>query len=152
MIIVRNILAVVIGIVIGMVVNMSLVNIGNSIFPVAGIDVNDMKAYAKLIPNLEAKYFIFPFLAHAIGTLVGALITALVAGNRKKIFALVIGVFFLIGGITVNIMLPGKIWFSILDIIVAYIPMSLLGWFIIDKLIGNKSDSIDSGVLDDLNN
>ncbi len=124
MIIVRNVLAVILGIIVGMFINMSLVNLGHSLMPIEGLDVNDMKAYADLIPKLDAKYFMFPFLAHALGTLSGAIVAAIIAGSRKKIFALVIGVFFLIGGITVNIMLPGKIWFSILDVLVAYIPMA----------------------------
>jgi hypothetical protein len=66
-------------------------------------------------------------LAHALGTLVGAYIAALIAANNKLKFALGIGVFFLLGGITSVIMLPSPTWFSVLDLVVAYIPTAWLG-------------------------
>ncbi len=148
-IVIRNILAVVLGWLVGSFVNMGLVNIGHQVFPMEGVDMNDMTALAEIMPTLSAEHFIFPFLAHALGTLVGAMAAALVAGSRKKTFALVIGSLFLIGGIAVNIMLPGPIWFAALDILVAYIPMALLGWLIINKLLGNKEEAIISEVIDD---
>jgi hypothetical protein len=75
----------------------------------------------------EAKHFIFPFLAHALGTLAGAFLSALIAASHKMKFALAIGVFFLIGGIVNVFMLPSPVWFTILDLAVAYIPMAWLG-------------------------
>lgn len=149
MIIVRNILAVVLGCILGMFVNMSLVNLGHQVYPIEGVDLNDMEALAKAMPHFSAEHFIFPFLAHALGTLVGAIVAALIAGSRKKTFALVIGGFFLLGGIAVNIMLPGPVWFAILDILVAYIPMALLGWFIVNLLLGNTKEKLISDVIDD---
>ncbi len=75
----------------------------------------------------------FPFLAHAIGTLVGAFIAALIAVNHKMKFALAIGIFFLIGGIINVMMLPSPIWFAILDIVGAYIPMAWIGGNLLKK-------------------
>ena len=49
-----------------------------------------------------------PFLAHALGTLVGAAIAGLIAANYKMIFSLGIGVLFLLVGIIINFMLPGQ--------------------------------------------
>lgn len=132
MIIVRNVLAVILGWFIGSLVNLNLIDLGHFLFPI-DIDTNDMIELAKIMPTLNAEHFIFPFLAHALGTFVGAMMAALIAGSRKKMFALVIGGLFLIGGIVVNFMLPGPIWFSILDVLVAYIPMAWLGWFIFNK-------------------
>jgi len=74
----------------------------------------------------EPKHFIFPFLAHASGTFIGAIIAAIIAATHKTKFALAIGVFFLIGGIVNVIMLPSPIWFSILDLGAAYIPMGFI--------------------------
>jgi hypothetical protein len=48
--------------------------------------------------------------------------------------ALLIGIFFFVGGSINIIMLGGPLWFSALDLIVAYIPMGYLGW----KLTGGK--------------
>jgi len=74
--ILKNILAVIVGWLIGSTVNMLLINVGNSIFPIEGVDSNDMEALAAIMPNLTSEYFIFPFLGHAFGSLVGALIVA----------------------------------------------------------------------------
>ena len=123
----RNIIAVIAGWLIGSAVNMSFITLGHSIYPIEGLDPNDMEAFAQVMPTLEPKYFIFPFIAHALGTLVGAIIAALIAENHKMKFALAIGVLFLLGGIAVNIMLPGPLWFTVLDIVVAYIPMAFIG-------------------------
>ncbi|EAS19956.1 conserved hypothetical protein [Flavobacteria bacterium BBFL7] len=125
--IVRNIIAVVAGWIVGSVINMLLINTGHSVFPVSGIDINDMDAYASVMPDLEPKYFLFPFLAHAVGTLVGALIAAKVATTHHMKMALIVGGLFLLGGIAVNYMLPGPTWFTALDLLVAYIPMAWLG-------------------------
>lgn len=134
--ILRNILAVVVGWLAGSAVNMGLVQTGHKLFPIKGIDPNDMSALAAIMPTLDFKYFIFPFLAHAFGTLVGALIAGLIAVSHKMIFSLSIGVLFLIGGIAVNYMLPGPTWFAITDIVLAYLPMAWLGGKIALKISG----------------
>jgi hypothetical protein len=53
-------------------------------------------------------------------------------------FALAIGVLFLIGGIAVNYLLPGPLWFSVIDLVIAYIPMAYLGGRIAIKSLSNK--------------
>jgi len=123
----RNIIAVIAGWLIGSAVNMGFITLGHKIYPIEGLDPNDMEAFAQVMPTLEAQYFIFPFLAHALGTLVGAIIAALIVANHKMKFALAIGVLFLLGGIAVNIMLPGPLWFTVLDVVAAYIPMAFIG-------------------------
>ncbi len=125
--ILRNVLAVVGGWLGGSIVNMGLIQVGYSIFPLEGIDPNDMKALAEVMPTLGPESFVFPFLAHALGTLVGASLAAVIAASHKMKFAYAIGGLFLLGGIMVNMMLPGPVWFTALDIIVAYIPMAILG-------------------------
>ena len=80
------------------------------------------------MPKLfEPKHFIMPFLAHALGTLVGAFLAGSIAINHKMKFALGIGVFFLAGGITNVFMLPSPTWFILFDLILAYLPMAWLG-------------------------
>lgn len=128
--ILKNILAVIIGVFVGSFVNSSLINIGMSTYPLEGIDINSeefFENYRALVPTLEFKYFIFPFLAHAIGTLVGAIIAGLLAVSNKMKFSLIIGAVFLLGGIMINYMLRGQIWFTIVDILFAYIPMAWIG-------------------------
>jgi len=79
------------------------------------------------------EHFVTPFLAHALGTLVGALVAYLVAANHRSKFAYVIGALFLAGGISVTFLIPAPAWFIILDLVVAYIPMAWVG-----ALIGRR--------------
>ncbi|MFT4851291.1 MAG: hypothetical protein ACI83B_003857 [Sediminicola sp.] len=123
----KNISAVVLGWLGGSIINMGLIQTGNSLFPISGIDPNDINAFAEIMPNLEFEYFIFPFLAHALGTFFGAIIASLIAVSKKMKFAMAIGGLFLLGGIIINFMLPGPAWFAVADILLAYIPMAWLG-------------------------
>jgi hypothetical protein len=58
----------------------------------------------------------------------------MIAASHKMKFAIGIGAFFLIGGTTMVFMLPSPMWFNILDLVVAYIPMGYLGGMIALKL------------------
>lgn len=125
--ILKNIIAVVVGWFIGSVVNMGLIVLGHSIFPIEGVDINDTAALSEVMPTLEYNYFIFPFLAHALGTFVGATIAGMIAANRKMTFAMVIGGLFFIFGIIAHNMISGPTWFTVFDLVAAYIPMAWLG-------------------------
>jgi hypothetical protein len=135
---VKNILAVIVGWIGGSAINMALINTGHSIFPIEGLDPNDMNSLAEIMPTLGPKYFLFPFLAHALGTFVGAALGALIAASHQMKIALIIGSFFLLGGIAVNLMIPGPLWFAAADIIAAYIPMAYLGGKIVSLLSSSK--------------
>ena len=106
---------------------------GNIIPPPEGADVSTMEGLKASIHLFQPKHFIFPFLAHALGTFVGALAAAFIAANHKLKFALVIGGFFLVGGIANILMLPSPAWFTIVDLIGAYIPTSYLAGILIIK-------------------
>ena len=123
----KNILAVITGLIVGSIVNMMLVKIGHLLLPVKGLDPNNMSQLAEIMATLDAKYFVFPFLAHSLGTLIGALIAHNVAAAHKMKFALMIGGFFLLGGIMVSRMIPAPTWFVVADILLAYIPMAWIG-------------------------
>ena len=126
--ILRNILAIILGLIIGSAVNMGLILISGSVIPPPeGADATTMEGLKESMHLFESKHFIFPFLAHALGTLVGAFIAAMIAASRKMTFAMVIGVFFLIGGIVNVYLLPAPTWFAVVDILGAYIPMAWIG-------------------------
>jgi uncharacterized membrane protein HdeD (DUF308 family) len=123
----RNFLAVVAGLIVGSIVNMGIVSVSGAIIPPpAGADVTTPEGLKATMHLFEPKHFIFPFLAHALGTFVGALVTAYFAVNNKLRLALIIGFFFLAGGIASVFMLPSPTWFNVLDLAVAYIPMAYL--------------------------
>ena len=126
--IIRNILAVVAGIIIGGAVNMGIILISSSIIPPPeGADITTMEGLKASMHLMQPEHFIMPFLAHALGTLVGAYIAATIAVNHKLKFALAIGGWFLLGGIVNIFMLPSPIWFTVVDLAGAYIPMAYLG-------------------------
>jgi hypothetical protein len=127
-VILRNILAVIAGLLVGSVVNMAIITVGPMMIPPPeGVDMSDMDKFAENLKLLGPANFIAPWLAHALGTLVGAFIAAKVAACHSMKFALGIGVFFLLGGILMVSMFGGPVWFTVLDLIGAYLPMGYLG-------------------------
>lgn len=126
--IVRNIIAVIVGLLVGGIVNSLLVGMSGSIVPLPeGVDPNDIESIKANLHLYEAKHFIMPFIAHALGALVGAFVAAKIAANNNMKFAIAIGAFYLLGGIAAVVMIGGPIWFIVLDLVVAYIPMGYLG-------------------------
>lgn len=124
----RVFLAVLAGFVAGSIVNMCLIMVsGKVIPPPAGADVTTMEGLKAALPLFEARHFLFPFLAHALGTLVGAFVAALLAPERSVVPAYVVGGLFLLGGIANVIMLPAPMWFSAVDLLFAYLPAAWLG-------------------------
>jgi hypothetical protein len=123
----KNTLAVIAGFVAGSAVNMGLIMISGSIIPPPeGADVTTMQGLKESLHLFEPRHFLFPFLAHASGTFTGALLAAKMAATHKMLFAYVIGCLFLAGGIVNIIMLPSPVWFAIVDLAGAYIPMAYL--------------------------
>jgi len=133
--ILRNFLAVLVGWFVGSAVNGGLVILGDALVAApAGVDMTTLEGLKNGMHLLEPKNFIFPFLAHALGTLVGAFLAAKIAANREMIMALIVGVVFLAGGIAMTTLVPSPTWFLALDLIMAYLPMAWLG----GKLAGAK--------------
>lgn len=132
---VRNIIAVVVGFVVGSGFNLGIVMLGPSIIPPpAGVDVTDAASIANSMHLFEPKHFITPFLAHAVGTLSGAIVALMISTSEKPTVAWIIGGLFLAGGIYASTIIPAPTWFMALDIVGAYIPMA---WLAI-KLAGNR--------------
>ena len=126
----KNIGIVILGIIIGMIVNMGLIIVGGMIVPLSE-NINPMNAI-----NLDFKYFIFPFLAHSIGTLSGSFIVSKISKNSHIIMPLIVGLYFLSGGLYMATILPAPTWFISLDVVLCYIPMALFGWKISKQVSG----------------
>lgn len=126
--IVRNILAVVVGLIIANVVNMALISLGHSVIALPpGADASSMQTLKVAMQSFGPEQFIFPFLAHAVGTLLGALVAALIAASHKMVFAMVIGIVSLLGGVAAGIWLGAPLWYDAVDFVFAYIPMAWIG-------------------------
>jgi hypothetical protein len=127
--IIRNILVVIAGIIIGSCVNMYIINYMPTLikFP-ASVNLKEIESLKEGMHLFKAKHFLSFFLAHAAGVLAGAFIAARLGVSKNFILAMIVGTFFLMGGIYMVTVLPAPIWFCALDVIVAYIPMAYLGW------------------------
>lgn len=125
--VVKNILAVVGGILVGMFVNMGIVMLGPKIIPPPeGAELTTVEGLKASMHLMESKHFIMPWLAHALGTLVGAWIAYRYSATNKMRAAYIVGFFFLLGGIANVTMLPSPMWFNVADLGLAYIPMAWL--------------------------
>jgi uncharacterized membrane protein HdeD (DUF308 family) len=122
----RNALALIAAFIIGSLVNMAFIMVSGSVIPPPnGADVTMAEGLKATMHLFEPKHFIFPFLAHAVGTFIGAYVAGRIA-SRKMLFAMLIGIIFLIGGIVNVLILPSPAWFSAVDLLLAYLPMAYL--------------------------
>lgn len=123
----RLILAAVVGILLGSAVNMALILAGPHVIPApAGADVTTTEGLRASMPLFGPANYVFPFLAHALGTFAGALVAALLTPARTAGPAYAVGVCFLLGGIASAFMLPAAKWFIALDLFAAYLPTAWL--------------------------
>ena len=126
--ILRNLLAVIVGFLLGSIINMAILTVGPIVIPPPdGVDMADMEKFAENLTLLKPINFIAPWLAHALGTLVGALLTAKIAVSHKMKLAMVVALLFLLGGVAMVSMYGGPVWFIAIDLIGAYLPMGYLG-------------------------
>ena len=125
---IRSVLAVFAGVVIGSTCNMGLVQLGNYLVELPeGIIPNSMESLEENIHKFSFIHFVFPFLAHALGTFFGALVVALIDGKRSHITAYIISLLFFTGGVMMVVQLPTPFLFEFVDLVFAYFPMAWLG-------------------------
>lgn len=125
---IRLVLATLAGLVVGSVVNMGLVMAGGALVPPPeGSDLSTMEGLQAALPLFGPEHFLFPFLAHALGTLAGALVATWLTPGRTSGPAWVVGVLFLLGGSINAVLLPAPAWFLAADLLLAYLPMAWLG-------------------------
>ena len=131
----RILLAVVLGFVVGSVVNMALIMIsGNAIPPPDGANVTTMEGLKASTHLFEPRHFLFPFLAHALGTFAGAVVAALISPGRSATPAYIVGALFLLGGIVNAFLIPAPVWFVAVDLFLAYLPAAWLGVYLAQRL------------------
>ncbi|MBK8515175.1 MAG: hypothetical protein IPL55_02425 [Saprospiraceae bacterium] len=132
---IKNVLGVVAGAILGGLVNGGIISISSKIIPPPeGAILTTMEGLKASMSLMEPKHFIMPFLAHAIGTLVGAALGAYIAAKHKMQVSLIIGFLFFLGGFSMVFSLPSPFWFNALDLIFAYFPMAWIGGMIGSKL------------------
>jgi glucose-6-phosphate-specific signal transduction histidine kinase len=125
----RNVLAVIVGLVVGGCTNMAIITISPYLIPPPpGADFTTVEGLNASMHLMQPKHFILPFLAHASQAFLGAVVCTIIAATNHFRLAMIIGAFSLLGGIMAVRMIPAPMWFNVLDLAVAYIPMSFLGY------------------------
>jgi hypothetical protein len=113
----------------GAMLNGAIINISSKVIaPPKGFDLNTAEGLQTAMPHMGPEHFLFPFLAHALGTLLSALLITRFLKSQQFVFSMMAGILFLLGGVSMVIMLPDTpIWFVLVDLIGAYVPMAYLG-------------------------
>jgi hypothetical protein len=125
----KDIGIVLLGLILGGTLNMVLVQTGMIVFPAPeGIDISTEAGLKSAMTIMSPIHFIFPFLAHALGTLFGAWFAIKFTKSKHISAAFSIGMLFLLGGIMMVFSVGGPTWFIILDLTIAYLPMAWLGY------------------------
>ena len=118
-------LAVLAGIFVGGIVNFGIIILSSSIIPPPdGVDVSNIESIKANIHLYKPIHFLFPFLAHTIGTLSGAVLAIKISKQTK--IGYMVALVFLYGGISMVTQVPSPMWFTVLDLGLAYIPMAWL--------------------------
>jgi hypothetical protein len=127
--ILKRTLVIFISLFVGAMLNGAMINVSNQIIPPpVGFDLTTVEGLQAAMPHMGPEHFLFPFLAHALGTLLSALLITRFLKSQQFVFSMMAGMLFLLGGVSMVIMLPETpIWFVLVDLIVAYIPMAYLG-------------------------
>ena len=133
-VVLRAIAGVFAGLIAGAALNMGIIYAGAALLPPPeGVDVGNIESINANIDKYTVLDMMVPFAAHALGTLLGAFVAAMIAVTPRARLrvSLVVGCVFLIGGIEAVRMIPNApLWFDVLDLGLAYIPMALLGWWL----------------------
>jgi hypothetical protein len=126
----KSILLSILGLIIGAISNGLIVQLGTQLISApAGQDLTTEKGLAAAMAHMLPIHFLFPFLAHALGTFIGAFFVSKMKVERSLIHAMAIGFAFLAGGVMMVLSLPvTPIWFTLLDLIFAYLPIAYLGY------------------------
>ena len=102
--------------------------LGNAMIPPpAGVNLSTMDGFKAAIPLYEARQWIPVFFEHAVGSMVGGAVAALLAASHKMTLALGIGALHMLGGLAAALMLPFPTWVVVSDLVVMYLPMAWIG-------------------------
>jgi hypothetical protein len=126
--ILRYIIVVILAILAGGLLNGMIIELSPKLIPPPeGADLTTEEGLKAAMKLMEPKHFLMPFLAHALGTLLAAWLIAKFAASGQTILPYIAGFLFLIGGIMMVMILPSPLWFTLTDLLLAYLPMAWLG-------------------------
>jgi TctA family transporter len=103
-----------------------------------GFDLTTEKGLVAAMPFMEAKHFLFPFLAHAFGTFIAALLIFVLMKEKSNYYSFFAAALFFLGGAYMVRVLPAPLWFNVTDLVLAYFPMVFLAQWLVEKRKGMK--------------
>ena len=121
----------------GGVANGALIALSPYLIPLPdGLDLTSPEGLTAAAMLMEPKHFLIPWMAHALGSLVGAVLIAWWQPKWSFWGALLVGGMFFIGGFLMVQMVPAPNWFVVLDLGFAYFPMAFLGRWMVRRIRG----------------
>ena len=97
--------------------------------PPVGADLTTEEGLLAAMPLMEPKHYLMPFLAHALGTLLSAFLVSWWVRPATLQRSMLLGFVFLAGGLYMVRILPSPMWFNVVDLGLAYLPMAYLGYY-----------------------
>ena len=139
---IRNIIALMVAIMAAAMITFLIITFGHAIIPPPDlIDTNDFESIKSNFHLFQTKHFIFPLLAHAMGTLVAAFLVALLAANHQFRLALGIGVLFMLASLWLAFRIGHFNWIGVVEIM-QYIPFSILGYRLWRRMDEKRSKKV----------
>lgn len=131
-----EILLVITCLLLGGLLNQQIIDIQSYFIPLPpGVDFSSEVGMKQSMKLLSARHFLFPFLAHALGTLLSGSLALVFLKNSARlpyILWLIGGLFFAAGTYMV-VILPSPWWFNVVDLMLAYFPMAWLPFIVFKK-------------------
>lgn len=127
---------------IGGIANYAFVELGYLVVPSPeGFNMHDEKEFMLAVSHFQPIHYLFPFLAHGIGSFVAAYLATKALGTKSA--WVLPSALFLIGGMMMIQLVPSPIWFTILDLGLAYLPAGYAGYHLARDSRWKAIESLD---------
>lgn len=115
----RKILAVIGGYLLGSICIYLVQMLGHQIYPLPeGMDPYDADAFSKYVETAPFMAIFMVIIAYAIGMIVAGFASTKIAGDNKKMYAIICGIIYLVCTIINLVLIPSPIWFMVAAILV----------------------------------
>ncbi len=131
----RNILAVIAAIVLGSVIVWIVEKLGQTIYPFPeDLDPSDYEAIKEYIKTAPLGAMLMVILAHFMGAFTSGIVATKIGKTNQMRLAIISGSIFTVFGIMNLLMIPGPVWFAIVDTI-CYVPAALIGYTLVKSKV-----------------
>ena len=113
----------------GAFVNGGLIQLGYTLIsPPPGYNLNSEEGFQAAVKQMQFRHFIFPFLAHALGTFASVWLWSSLNNQVRWQTVFLIAGFFFTGGALMVYTVNAPFWFELLDLMYAYFPWAILAY------------------------